>query len=38
MGGTAKEDRPIKAKRSKTLNPVTQLYLGSSQTGGVSKE
>lgn len=38
VGGTAKENRPIKVKRSKTLNPVTQLHLGSSETGGVSKE
>lgn len=37
VGGTAKENRPIKVKRSKTVNPVTQLHLGSSETGGVSK-
>lgn len=38
VGGTAKEDRAVKVKRSKTSNPVTQLLLGRVKQESVKKE
>lgn len=38
VGGTAKEDRAVKVKRSKTSNPVTQLLLGRVKQESVKNE